>query len=98
MTDFLTGHIDTIGYIAAFLTTYAFVPQAVKVWREDDTRAISLGMYILFVVGIAMWLVYGVLIESLPMTFANTLTLMLACSILYKKISHVRAGEDPGEK
>jgi len=89
---------DILGYIAAFLTTYAFVPQAIKVWREDDTKAISLGMYSLFVVGIMLWLVYGALIKNGPMTAANTITLMLACSILYKKIRHVRAGEDLGEK
>ena len=87
-----------IGYMAAFLTTYAFVPQAIKVWREDDTGAISLGMYALFVVGISLWLIYGLIIKSHPMTIANSITLVLACSILYKKIQHVRAGEKPGEE
>jgi len=85
--------IEIIGYAAAFLTTGSFVPQAVKVWREDDTAAISLGMYSLFVVGVALWLVYGFSIGSMPMNVANSITLCLACSILYKKIQHLRAGK-----
>jgi len=83
---------ELIGFIAAFLTTYAFVPQAVKVWREDETKAISLGMYSLTVAGIGMWLVYGVILDSLPLIIANTITFCLASSILYKKIKHVREG------
>jgi MtN3 and saliva related transmembrane protein len=84
--------IDTVGYIAATLTTIAFVPQAIKVWREDNTGAISLSMYSLFVVGIALWLVYGILINSMPIILANFISVLLAISILYKKISHVRTG------
>ena len=85
--------LEYVGYIAAVLTTYAFVPQAVKVWREDDTRAISLGMYALMVSGIALWLVYGLIINSYPLIISNTFTFAIALTILYKKISHVRRGE-----
>ncbi|MFC3050796.1 SemiSWEET transporter [Kordiimonas pumila] len=85
-------HIDTLGYGAAFLTTISFIPQALKVWREDNTSAISLGMYSLFVMGILLWLVYGAYIANYPITVANGITLCLAVSILYKKLQHVRAG------
>jgi MtN3 and saliva related transmembrane protein len=86
-------HIEVIGYIAAFLTTLAFVPQALKVWRDDDTRAISLGMYSMFMIGILLWLVYAFEIQSYPMIFANSITFALAGMILVKKVAHLRRGE-----
>ncbi|MBV1901794.1 MAG: SemiSWEET transporter [Kordiimonadaceae bacterium] len=85
--------LEYVGYAAATFTTYAFVPQAVKVWREDDTRAISLGMYSMMVTGIALWLAYGLIINSYPLIISNTITFAIALTILYKKISHVRRGE-----
>lgn len=84
--------VEMVGYIAAILTTSAFVPQVVLVWRRDDTRAISLGMYSLMVVGILMWLTYGLIIGDPPLIAANGVTFSLSCYILYKKIRHVRAG------
>ncbi len=84
---------ELVGYIAAFLTSIAFVPQTLLVWRTDDTKAISLGMYSLFTLGVAMWLGYGLLLMSYPLIAANSFTLCLASSILFKKISHTRQGK-----
>jgi MtN3 and saliva related transmembrane protein len=69
---------STIGFIAAILTTVSFVPQVLKVWRTRSAKDISLGMYSLFTLGIATWLVYGVLIDSWPVILANLVTLILA--------------------
>lgn len=85
--------LEIFGYLAAILTTCSFVPQALKVWKEDDTRAISLGMYCAFNLGVFLWLVYGFIINNYPMILANAVTLALASSILCKKIAHVRRGE-----
>lgn len=79
---------DWIGYFAAFCTTFAFVPQALHTWRSKDTSGISLGMYSIFVLGIALWLCYGLLIGNWPVTIANTITLVLAGSVLLLKIRH----------
>lgn len=57
---------DLLGYAAAFLTTTAFVPQVIKTLRTLDTRAISLGMYLLFSLGVALWALYGVLLTVWP--------------------------------
>ena len=84
--------IDILGYIAAVLTSGAFVPQALLVWRTDDTRSISLGMYSVLAIGIALWLAYGVLVDSYPIILANAFTLMMSISILFKKVTHLRAG------
>ena len=73
---------DWIGYVAATLTTASFVPQAVLTFRTRDVSGISLGMYSAFTLGVALWLLYGVLIEAWPVVIANTITLALAASIL----------------
>jgi MtN3 and saliva related transmembrane protein len=77
---------STIGFIAAILTTVSFVPQVLKVWRTRSAKDISLGMYSLFTLGIAAWLVYGVLIDSWPVILANLVTLVLAGSVLVMKL------------
>lgn len=77
---------STIGFIAAILTTVSFVPQVLKVWRTRSAKDISLGMYSLFTLGIATWLLYGVLIDSWPVILANIITLILAGSVLVMKL------------
>ena len=79
-------HVELIGYIGAFMTTAAFFPQTWQVIRTRDTRSISLAMYVLFTFGICFWLVYGVMIDSVPVTIANAITLVLSSIILYTKI------------
>ena len=80
--------IDIIGYGAAFLTTIAFLPQAMRSWKTRDLSGISLGMYSLFTAGVGLWLVYGLIIEKWPMILANSLTFALALSILMLKLRH----------
>ena len=77
--------VDLLGYVAAITTTACFLPQAFRVIRTRNTEAISLWMYILFVVGLMMWLGYGLLLGSLPIILANTFTLGQAAVILYFK-------------
>ena len=62
-------NLDVLGCIAAALTTGAFVPQAFKTFRTRDTSGISLATYMVFTIGVALWLVYGVAIGSWPITF-----------------------------
>lgn len=83
---------DLVGSVAAILTTMAFVPQAVKTWRSRSTKDISLVMFLMFCAGVALWLVYGILIEAWPVIIANVLTLGLAGLILAVKI-HNRGRE-----
>jgi MtN3 and saliva related transmembrane protein len=78
--------IDVIGSLAAMLTTLSFVPQVMKILSERRTDGISLAMYSLFTTGVAMWLVYGIMIESWPILLANAVTLSLAATVLVYKI------------
>ena len=82
---------DLVGYPAAFLTTVAFMPQAWKSWRSRDLSGISLPMYALFTVGVALWLAYGVVIGSMPVIVANAITLLLAAVVLLLKVMEARS-------
>ena len=87
----LQGHeIELIGYCAAFLTTIAFLPQAIQSWTSRDLSGVSLGMYSLFTAGVGLWLVYGIIIEKWPLILANALTFALALSILLLKWQHTK--------
>jgi MtN3 and saliva related transmembrane protein len=79
---------DLLGYTAAFLTTTSFVPQAWLTFRTRDVSGISLSMYSAFTLGIALWLVYGVVIAAWPIVTANAVTLLLALSILLMKLRY----------
>ncbi len=79
---------EIIGTIAAIFTTAAYIPQTVKVFREKNTKSLSLGMYSMITSGIALWLVYGFMIESISLILANGITLVLAGAILFMKIRH----------
>jgi len=81
---------DFIGSLAAFLTTLSFVPQAWLSFKTRDVSGVSLGMYSAFTVGVALWLVYGVLLGSWPMVIANSITLVLALMILGMKLVYGR--------
>ena len=79
---------EAVGYFAAVLTTAAFVPQVWHTFRTRDVAGISLGMYTVFAVGVALWLVYGLLRNSWPIVLANSVTLALALAILAMKIRY----------
>jgi MtN3 and saliva related transmembrane protein len=79
---------ELIGYIAAILTTSAFIPQAWLTWKTRRAEGVSLGMYSIFTTGVALWLYYGVQIGSMPVVLANFVTLILAAFILFMKLKY----------
>jgi MtN3 and saliva related transmembrane protein len=74
----LDNHIETIGFIAAFLTTAAFLPQVYQTWKTKDVSSLSLSMLIMFFIGIILWFIYGFLMKSPSMIFANGVTIVSA--------------------
>ncbi len=74
-------YIDIVGFMAGALTTLALVPQAVKSWKTKHTKDVSLGWILILAAGVFLWLIYGILINSLPIIVANALTLILALII-----------------
>jgi MtN3 and saliva related transmembrane protein len=79
---------DLVGYIAACCTTLCWLPQAVRTIRTRDTRAISLWTQAFFAVGIALWLVYGLVIGSVPVILSNAVTLPLVLTIVAMKLRY----------
>ena len=73
---------EIIGLIAAVCTTFAFVPQVMKVWKTKQTKDLSLRMYSIMFLGILLWLVYGIGINSLSIILANVVTATLVGTIL----------------
>ena len=78
--------IKYIGFFAAFCTTIAFLPQAIKVFKTKSTKDISLYMFIIFTIGVLSWLIYGLIINDLPIILANAVTLILSIFILVYKL------------
>lgn len=78
--------IDLLGYVAASLTTFSFVPQAMRTLSSGDTRGISLSMYAFFTSGIALWLIYGFFTGNGPLIIANAITVILSGLILQRKL------------
>ncbi|CAM6369339.1 MULTISPECIES: SemiSWEET transporter [Citrobacter] len=74
--------ISWVGYLAASLTTLSFLPQSIKVIATRNTQGISGVMYVMFVCGLVMWLIYGLLIDDMAVSMANLLTLVFALPIL----------------
>ena len=81
---------DGIGIVAGVLTTLAFVPQVIRVWRTRSARDLSLASFAIFTAGVALWLLYGVAIDALPVIVANAVTLVLAAAILVMKLAFDR--------
>ena len=86
---------DVLGYLAATLTTVAFVPQAWRTFRTKDVSGISLRMYGIFTLGIAVWLAYGIVLRQPPMMVANSLSLVLACAVLVMKLKYGKRQQAP---
>ena len=77
---------DLVGYIAAFCTTVAYIPQAVKVYKTKQTKDISIGMFFIMVIGLFLWLAYGFMSDSMPIIWSNVVTIVIAGYILFMKI------------
>ena len=77
---------NIIGYLGAFCTTIAFLPQAIKVYKTKHTKDISLGMFLLLNIGMIIWLFYGLMITSLPVIISNSITSIFGLCILSMKI------------
>lgn len=80
--------IKLIGFAAATCTTVAYAPQALKVWKTRSTGDISLGMFLVMVLGLALWLIYGLLSGDAPLVAANAITIVLAGVILVMKLRY----------
>jgi MtN3 and saliva related transmembrane protein len=82
------NYIALIGLIAGICTTLSFLPQVIKTITTKQTKDISMAMYIILAAGLFTWIIYGILIEALPVIMANVFSLACAVTILILKIKH----------
>jgi len=80
--------INAVGVIAALCSMASFIPQAMKIIRERDASSVSLSMYIVTVIGFALWSVYGLLLKSWPLIGSNAVSLAISGLILALKIRY----------
>lgn len=80
--------ISIIGLLAGALTTISFLPQVIKTWKSKSAKDLSLVMFLSFCSGVALWLVYGILVNDIPIIVANAFTLILSGTILYFKFTY----------
>ena len=76
-----------LGISAGILTTISFLPQVIKTWKSRSAKDLSLGMFSLFCFGVVLWLAYGILVHDIPVIAANLMTLILASTLLFFKLS-----------
>jgi len=92
----MKGMTDAIGFLAGALTTIAFVPQALKMYATKSGKDVSARMLMIFSAGVVLWLIYGIMIGSLPVILANVVTLILSATIIALKIRYRRSNpRDP---
>jgi MtN3 and saliva related transmembrane protein len=80
--------ITIIGLIAAICTNWAFLPQVIKTIKSRETKSISLSMYVVFTLGVFIWLIYGLLTYDIPIIAANLISFILSLIVLILKIRY----------
>jgi len=80
--------ITILGFVAASLTTTSFLPQLIKTWKTKETKDISRNMYVILTVGLFLWFIYGIYINSWPMIVSNAVGFFFAICILVLKLKH----------
>ena len=79
-------YTQILGLMAGGLTTVAFLPQVIKTWKSKSAKDLSLAMFFVFALGTLLWLIYGIIIQQLPIILANSITLALASVLLFFKL------------
>lgn len=88
--------VTSVGLMAAFCTTLAFLPQVIKIWKTKSVGDLSFGTFSVFTLGVAAWLTYGLLIDDVPVILANAVTLILQATILFQMVRYREPRHLPG--
>lgn len=81
-------NMETLGYFAGILTTIAFVPQVLQIYKTKSAKDVSLAMFLMFTFGVFLWLIYGIEANALPVIIVNSITLLLSMVILFFKFKY----------
>ncbi len=83
--EYIEAYQETLGFVAAILSSISFLPQIIKIWRFRSVKDISIGVYVIYAFSVILWLIYGMIIKSEPLILAEILTLILVSAILTMK-------------
>ncbi len=81
-------YLNILGYLAGILVVISLLPQVIRSWRTKSTKDLSLWKYVIYIIGLSLWITYAVLIKNGPVVAMNTIGLLLALSILYLKLRY----------
>lgn len=81
-------NIDLLGYAAGILVVISLLPQVIKSWKTKSTKDISLSRYVIYIVGLALWIIYALAIGSGPVALMNSVGLILALCVLFLKLKY----------
>lgn len=82
------NYINVLGYFAGILVVISLLPQFIKSWKTKSTADISLWRYVIYVVGLILWVIYAIVIKNGPVALTNGVGLIIASSILYLKVKY----------
>ena len=83
--EYIAAYHELLGFVAAGLSAFSFLPQLIKIWKFRSVKDISTGMYVIYTFSVMLWLIYGIIIKSAPLILAEILTLILVSAILTMK-------------
>ncbi|MFH1643000.1 MAG: SemiSWEET transporter [Nanoarchaeota archaeon] len=80
--------IDILGFVAGVITTISWLPQLIKTWKTKKTEDLSLGMYSILFIGMSLWIIYGIILNSKPIIYANMISVSMVLTLLLLKIKY----------
>ena len=81
-------HIELIGYLAGIIVAISLIPQVIKSWKTKSTKDISVMWTLIYLIGLILWIVYGIGILSFPIIIFVSIEALLAISLLILKIKY----------
>ncbi len=86
-----TVYVTIIGFCAAALTTFSFVPQFIKIVKTKKTEGLSLFMMVQIAVGLMLWIIYGLLRKDIVLITANSVGLLIVIATLFAYSKYVKS-------
>ncbi len=77
--------IAMLGLVAGTITSITFIPQVIKIWKTRSAKDISVAMLLLLLLGVSMWLIYGIIVKDIAIIYTNSMVMGMGLLMLYFK-------------
>ncbi len=78
--------LEILGLSAGTITSITFLPQVIQIWKTKSAKDLSLGMLGFLIIGVSMWLSYGILVKDVAIIYTNSMVLLMSFIMLYFKL------------